>query len=200
MRSILAYFNGLREKHARDKVLESRFQAARQAIPEGGSALETLLDAPFKPNQRRVLLATAINTDNTGIFQTVLDALVQGDPNYKLREYSDSLDISLDLRVCSLLYQAIASEKPRVALWLAANPKTDIRSSGYSESSVYYGGGFTRSGHIETRVCNFPSCLEEARALGLSDVAAVLAQREATLLRSQAAALQDEAEHLLKPS
>lgn len=168
------------------RIILLTYKVAKLAIASGW--VSNFTNAPFRADfsqsQRNVLLRMAIDTDDIEIFNTVLEHVVDNDPNYDLIENSNGgPGSSWSHSEASLLYTAIENKKPNVALSLAENPKTDIRNSGYS----------SRSRPTDNELSDHKSCLVMARKNEMTEVVSVLAEREAVLLQTQAERLQKEA-------
>jgi len=199
--SILTKIFQMREDRAATRALAAQFDAAETAI--SSSDVETVrkiaANTVFSQRQITALVLKAIDRDDTGVFDAVLHGKnVKGNPNEMVRFHSPLMpDCPHHYSESSMLYLAINSDKSNVAVALATNPKTDITKSGYSESSVYHSGGFLGGGgHTESNKETYPSPLERAREMNMTEVMVPLARRTAEVKQKEAAALQKEARAL----
>lgn len=202
MFKITAYFNQIierrRQRQAESKARDEAGKLAMAAIARNTSTdLEKILD----DNGMDILRLNwaffkAIDVDALECFEVLLKKSGISPGKNLVSGFDSGIGGTRYIREISMLAYALQNDAHKISLYLAKHPETNIKSSGYSQSSIYRSGGFTGSGYMEKKKDVYDPPLKLARKAGMNDVVAVLAERLAVLKREEAAKLECEARQL----
>lgn len=162
------------------------------AIDTAYNSLETQ-DGFWRRDRLNNMLRTSIQTNDVAVFQKVME-ISQREADYTFYEHSPLMPgagIHFSYQY-SLLYYAIQSKAEDVALHMVNDLGVSVYESGEYNKSKYHSGGLLSSGHTERTKDVYDQPLELAKEAGMDRLAAVLAEKMASDLQQQAAALRQK--------